>query len=164
VPGVSGNIPAGAINLACCATSIIAQNPYNFTGGSNARDFTYLTNQDVTNIMSHLLPTLESLTLSLLPTPKFNSSCSTATKSSPNVGKETTSAQLTIVATCKADSYSEQSVVYAITTYSKRFGKGTLTKAQVVVVSVTDKKGVAITLYVGGQWKPFERRLQNTGK
>src|SRR5258708_1808186 len=48
IAGASGNISAGEINLACCATSIIAQNPYNFTGGKNARDFTYLTQQDVT--------------------------------------------------------------------------------------------------------------------
>lgn len=165
VPGVNGNIQAGDINIACCATSIIAQNPYHFSGGRNARDFTYLTSQDVTTTISPLLPTLHASTLSLLPNPRLNPSCSTTTKSSPSVGKETTRALLTIVETCKADSYSEKAVAHAITTYSNHFGKGMLTKVQFFVVSVTEKKGVIITLYVVGQWKPFVMRsFPNVGK
>ncbi len=163
--GASGNIQAGDINEACCVTSVIAQNPYNFTGGRNARDFPYLTSQDVTKATASLLPTLQLQTLSLLPYPQLNSSCSTTTHTSPSVGKETPSAELTIVETCTADSYSEQALAHAITTYSKNFGKGTLTKVQFVVVSVTEKKGVSITLYVVGQWKPIlMRSFPNTGK
>ena len=37
--GASGNIRAGDINMACCVTSVIAQNPYNFSGGRNAQGF-----------------------------------------------------------------------------------------------------------------------------
>ncbi|HEX6478481.1 MAG TPA: baseplate J/gp47 family protein [Ktedonobacteraceae bacterium] len=165
VSGASGNISAGDINLACCATSIIAQNPYNFTGGKNARDFTYLTNQDVIHATSTLLPTLQTQALSLLPTPQLNSSCSTTTTSSPNVGKETRSALLTIVETCKADSYSVTAVAHALTTYSKRLGTGTLTHVQTFVVGVSQRKGVSITLYVGAQWHPLVmRRFPGTGK
>jgi hypothetical protein len=52
-----------------------------------------------------------------------------------------------------------------ITTYSKRFGKGTLTHPQLFVVSVTEKKGVIVTLYVVGRWHPFVmRQFPNIGK
>jgi hypothetical protein len=165
VAGASGNIQAGDINMACCVTSVIAQNPYNFTGGRNARDFTYLTKQDVISTITALLPTLQSQTLSLLPAPHLNPSCSTTTSSSPSVGRETPSARLTAVETCTADSYRVTSVAHAITTYSKRFGKGTLTHVQAFVVGVTAKKGVSITLYVVGRWHPFVmRRFPGTGK
>ncbi len=165
IAGVQGNISAGDINIACCATSIIAQNPYNFTGGKNARDFTYLTSQDVTQTTATLLPALQTQALSLLSNPRLNPHCSTVTHSEPTAGKETTSALLTIIETCKADSYSEKSLIHTITTYSKQFGKGTLTHAQFFLVSVTEKKGVEISLYVVGQWHPFVMRsFPSTGK
>lgn len=165
ISGASGNISAGDINLACCATSIIVQNPYNFTGGKNARDFTYLTNQDVTKTTASLLPALQTQALSLLPNPRLNPHCFPVTYSSPNAGKETTSAQLTIIETCKADSYSVATVSHAITTYSKQFGKGTLTHAQFFLVGVSEKRRVMITLYVVGRWHPFVMRsFPSTGK
>ena len=163
--GKNGNIQAGDINMACCVTSVLAQNPYAFTGGRNARDFTYLTRQDVTNTTASLLPTLQTRALSLLPPPQLNPLCSTTTSSSPSVGKETPSAQLTVVETCKADSYRVASVAHALTTYSKRFGKGTLTHVQVVVVGVSQREGVSITLYVVAQWHALiVRRFPGTGK
>jgi hypothetical protein len=163
--GESGNIPAGDINMACCVTSVIVQNPYAFRGGKNARDFTYLSAQDIKNTSSSLLPTLQSQTLSLLPTPQLTPLCSTATASSPSVGKETKTAKVTIVEICKADSYSVTSVARAITTYSTHFGKGMLTRAQFFVVGSTEKKGVILTLYVVGRWTPFfPRRFPTTGK
>ena len=163
--GAGGNIQAGDINIACCVTSVIAQNPYGFTGGKNARDFTYLTTQDVTQTAAPLLPTLQTRALSLLPPPQFHPSCAPATTSEPAVGKETMSALLTIVETCKAFSYSVSSVAHTITTYSKRFGTGTLTHVQVVAVGVSQRKGVSITLYVVGQWHPLVvRRFPGTGK
>ncbi|HEX6479575.1 MAG TPA: baseplate J/gp47 family protein [Ktedonobacteraceae bacterium] len=161
VAGVQGNIRAGDINMPCCITSVIAQNPYNFSGGRNARDFTYLTQQDILQTISPLLPTLQSQTLSILPDPRLNPSCSTVTASSPRVGKETKTATVTIAETCKADSYSEQSVIHAISTYSKRFGKGTLTHMQLFEVSI---KKQAVLLYVTGQWEPFESRRYWAGK
>jgi hypothetical protein len=151
--------------MACCVTSVIAQNPYNFIGGTNARDFTYLTAQDVKHTASSLLPTLQGQTLSFLPNPRLNPTCSTVTTSSPSVGKETTSALLTIIETCSAFSYNEKSVAQAITTYNTRFGKGTLTHMQLFVVGVSQRKGVLITLYVVGRWYPLlVRRFPSTGK
>jgi Baseplate J-like protein len=165
VPGAEGNIHAGDINQACCVTSVLAQNPYSFTRGTDARIFTYLTKQDVHKTLSSLLPTLQAATLSFLPNPRLHSSCSTTTVSSPSIGKETASASLTIIETCQADSYSEQSVAQAITTYSTHFGKGMLTSVQFFVVGSTEKKGVILTLYVVGRWTPFfPRRFPTTGK
>jgi hypothetical protein len=159
--GAAGNIRAGDINMACCASSIIAQNPYNFTGGRNARDFTYLTAQDVNNTASSLLPMLQAKTLSVLPTPQLNPTCSSVTTSSPGVGKEVTSAVLTIVEACSASSYNKTSVVHAITTYSKHFGKGTITHSEFFVVGV---KNEVVLLYVVGRFVPFESRHYWAGK
>jgi hypothetical protein len=165
IAGAVGNIRAGDINMACCVTSVIAQNPYNFTGGTNARDFTYLTAQDVKNTASSLLPTLRAETLSLLPLPQLNPTCSPVTTSSPGVGKEATSVVLIIVETCSASSYSVATVSHTITTYSKQFGKGTLTHVQFFVVGVMEKKGVIVTLYVLGRWHPFTiSSFPNSGK
>jgi hypothetical protein len=165
IAGLSGNIQAGDINMACCVTSVIAQNPYAFTGGRNARDFTYLTSQDVKNTITPLLPALQTAALSLLPNPRLNPRCSSVTYTSSGVGKETVSATLTIVETCSAFSYSVQSVAHAITAYSRRFGKGTLNKVQFFIVDVTERKGVSITLYVVGRWNPFiARSFPNIGK
>jgi hypothetical protein len=126
----------GDINIACCVTSVIAQNPYTFTGGTNARDFTYLTQHDVTRTTSSLLPALQTQT-----------------------------AKVTIVETCQADSYSVTSVAQAITTYSTHFGKGILTRAQFFVVGSTEKQGVILTLYVVGRWTPFfPHHFPTTGK
>ncbi len=159
--GASGNIQAGDINMACCVTSVIAQNPYSFRGGKNARDFTYLTQEDVTNAKAPLLPTLQTETLSVLPRPQLNPTCITATTSTPSVGKETMSAVLRITETCSAFSYSLQSVKDAISTYSRRFGTGKLTHVQFSVVGI---KETVISLFVTAQWEPIVMRHYYSGK
>jgi hypothetical protein len=161
--GFAGNIPAGDINLACCVTSVIAQNHYAFVGGKDARDFTYLTRQDVTHTITPLLPTLHSQALSLFPSsPILNPTCTTTTASTPSVGKETKSAILTMVETCKASSYSISTAKTAIVTYSKRFGFGVLTHIQLVVIR---SSATNIMLYVTAQWKPIViSRFPNIGK
>lgn len=164
IAGAGGNIQAGDINMPCCVTSVIVQNPYAFANGRNARDFTYLTSQDVTNTITPLLPTLQASTLSLLPHPQLNPHCSPVTHASPHVGEETASATLTLIETCSAFSYSVQTVIHAITTYSRRFGKGTLNKVQFSLVDVAERKGVEIMLYVTGRWNPFVMRRYGAGK
>lgn len=161
--GIAGNIQAGDINLACCVTSVIAQNHYAFTGGRNARNFTYLTKQDVSSTITPLLPTLHAQALSLFPSsPILNPTCTTATATTPGVGKVTKSAMLTVVETCKAFSYSISTAKSAIVTYSKRFGLGVLTHLQFQVVGISATK---MMLYVTAQWKPiFVSRFPNIGK
>jgi hypothetical protein len=162
-PGAIGNIHAGDINEACCATSVIAQNAW-FHGGHDAYTYTYLSDKDVQNATKPLLPTLQSQTLSVLPIPQLNPTCSTVTTSTPRVGKETFKAVLRITETCKADSYSVNSIAHAIATYSTRFGKGTLTHIQFFVVGATERKGVSIVVYVVAQWHPLLVRHFSTGK
>jgi len=154
--GAIGNITAGDINEACCATSVIVQNA-SFHGGRDAYTYTYLSAQDVQNATKPLLPTLQSETLSVLPIPQINPTCSTVTTSSPRVGKETLNAVLRITETCKAFSYRMSSVKDAIRTYSRRFG--TLTHVQFTLVGI---KGVLMTIYVTATLNP--PAMRDTGK
>jgi hypothetical protein len=151
ISGVVGNIQAGDINEACCVTSVIAQNTL-FHGGRDAYTYTYLSDQDVKNTTAPLLPTLRLQTLSTLPNPQLNPTCTTVTTSTPSVGKETLNAVLRITETCKALSYTVSSVKGAISLYSKHFGTGTLTHVQFSIVGV---KEVVITLFVTAHWNPI---------
>jgi Baseplate J-like protein len=153
-PGSIGNITAGDINEACCATSVIAQNA-SFHGGRDAYIYTYLSDKDVQNAAAPLLPTLQSQTLSVLPIPQINPTCSTVTTSTPGVGKETTSAVVRISETCKAFSYSLKSVKDAISLYNRRFGSGKLAHVQFAIVGM---KGRSITLFVTAIWEPIAVR------
>ncbi len=154
-PGNIGNISAGDINEACCATSVIAQNSNIFIGGRDAYTYTYLSDKDVQNAKASLLPTLQSQTLSLLPIPQINPTCSPVTTSSPGVGKETLNAVLRITETCKAFSYRFSSVKDAIRNYSRRFETGQLAHVQFAFVGM---KGRSITLFVTATWEPIVMR------
>ncbi len=155
-PGAIGNITAGDINEACCATSVIVQNA-SFHGGRDAYTYTYLSDKDMQNATKPLLPMLQAQTLSLLPTPQLNPTCSTVSTSSPQVGKETLNAVLRITETCKAFSYRISSVKDAIHTYSRRFG--TLTRVQFTIVGI---KGVLLMIYVTATLNP--PTMRDTGK
>jgi len=135
---------------------VIAQNA-SFHGGRDAYTYTYLSDQDVQNATKPLLPTLQAQTLSLLPIPQINPTCSTVTTSSPRVGKETLNAVLRITETCKAFSYHMLSVKDAIRTYGRRFG--TLTHVQFTLVGI---KGVLMTIYVTATLNP--PAMRDTGK
>jgi len=154
--GAIGNITAGDINEACCANSVIAQNA-SFHGGRDAYTYTYLSDQDVQNATKPLLSMLQTQTLSVLPTPQLNPTCSTVTTSSPSIGKETLNAVLRITETCKAFSYRLSSVKDAIRIYSRRFG--TLTHVQFTLVGI---KGVLMTIYVTATLNP--PAMRDTGK
>ncbi len=153
-PGSIGNITAEDINEACCATSVIAQNAQ-FHGGRNAYTYTYLSTNDVQHATAPLLPTLQTQTLSILPIPQLNPTCSTVTTSSPGVGKETLNAVLWITETCKAFSYSLKSVKGAVSLFSRRFGAGKLAHVQFAIVGM---KGTVLTLFVTATWEPIVMR------
>src|SRR5258708_13845848 len=141
-PGAIGNITAGDINDACCATSVIVQNA-SFHGGKDAYTYTYLSDKDMQNATKPLLPMLQTQTLSLLPTPQLNPTRSTVSTSSPQAAKDTLNAVLPITQTCKPFSYRSTSVKDAIHTFSRRFG--TLTRVQFTIVGI---KGVLLMIYV----------------
>ncbi|HLH60890.1 MAG TPA: baseplate J/gp47 family protein [Ktedonobacteraceae bacterium] len=165
VAGASGNIRAGDINTACCATSVIAQNPYNFTGGIDARDFTYLTRQNVNKVLASLAPPLRTQTIALFRSAiVLNPTCSTTDKPSPEIGQETKIAVLTVTVTCSAISFNLIAAKKQILGAGKQFGR--LTSVQFSIVGITSRKGViTLRLYVTAIVKPILRlRFVNTGK
>ncbi|HLI09121.1 MAG TPA: baseplate J/gp47 family protein [Ktedonobacteraceae bacterium] len=148
VAGTNGNIAAGDINMPCCVTSVIAQNPYNFTGGTNARDYTYLTTQDVTYAVADTIQRLEEQTKARF-TAKIvlEPTCHTTHTVTPAIGSETTTAQLTLSATCNAVSYSPMLAKQRIEDAGKQYGR--LANIQFTIVSIRQKKGaITISVYV----------------
>ena len=163
-PGAIGNILAGDINEACCVTSVIAQNPFGFSGGMNARDFTYLTAQDVSYAVSDTVQSLELQTQALF-TEKIilEPSCATIHTVSPAIGIETQSARLTLKSVCTAISYSTALAKNQIAEAGKRYGN--LSNIQFSIVGITDRKGVLLHLYVTAVVKPIVKtRYGITGK
>ena len=96
-PGASGNISAGDINKACCVTSVIAQNPYSFTGGRDAQSYIYVTKQDVDNAVSPLLTTLEAQTPQLFPSLALSPNCVATITATPAL--EQRAAKVSVTAT-----------------------------------------------------------------
>ena len=163
--GAIGNIVAGDINEPCCVTSVIAQNPYNFIGGRNARDFTFLSSQDVTNALLSLTPSLQQETQALFSSLiVLNPTCLTTHSSSLAVGEEGKSASLTVTAVCTAISYSEIGAKNLIVAVGKRYG--TLSNIRFAIVGIAEKKGdVSLRLYVTALVRPSSQiRVKNTGK
>jgi Baseplate J-like protein len=53
--GQQGNIPAYDINVACCATSVVAKNTESFTGGAAAREYLEVSREDINTAVTSLL-------------------------------------------------------------------------------------------------------------
>lgn len=153
ISGQAGNIAGGDINEACCVTSVIAQNPYSFSGGRNAYRYTYLTVQDVKNATDPVIPAVQQQALSLFTTSSvLDPTCATSVRSNRAIGQRTKTALVTFTVTCKAISYSLKSTFTAIDIYKKNLGVGTLTHVIYQIVGV--EKGV-IRLYVTAMWNPM---------
>jgi hypothetical protein len=166
--GAGGNIPAGDINEACCVTSVIAQNPYTFTGGVDAQDFTYLTRQDVMGALASLFPQLQKQTLASFPSSiVLEPACSTTYTSTPAIGLRTQSARLTVREICYAASYSLINAKKQILQEGEQqYGSITLTDIQFDVVRIAQRnEGVRLDVYVTAVVKPvLHLRFGNTGK
>ncbi|HVB23825.1 MAG TPA: hypothetical protein VNG51_17950 [Ktedonobacteraceae bacterium] len=164
-PGTTGNILAGDINMPCCVTSVIAQNPYNFAGGRNSRDFTFLSEKDVAGAVLSLTPPLQQETQALFKSSiVLNPTCSINVRSNRTVGQEGKSALLTVTAVCTAISYSEIAAKNQIVRVGKQFG--ILTNIRYYIVQIGEKKGViTLRLYVSAVVHPVVHiHLENTGK
>ncbi len=59
IPGAQGNIQAFDINIACCATSVLAKNTEAFHGGAAARDYIVVTKADIDQAAGTLQSTLD---------------------------------------------------------------------------------------------------------
>lgn len=161
-PGQSGNIPAGDIDIACCVTSVIVQNPSAFSGGRDGQYFSYVTKQDVYNVASPLLTTLEAQTPQLFTSLALSPTCVPTVSATPLIGQRATSISVTATVSCTAVSYNPQSVQNAIHAYSSRFGQGTLTNVSYQVIALGSN--THISFFVTATWTPFVARHMWAGK
>lgn len=161
-PGSVGNIVAGDINGACCATAIIAQNPSAFTGGRDAQRFTFVTKQDIYHTVNPLLTQLDEQVPQLFTTIALSPNCTPTIAAMPPSGQKATIVHITATVSCTAVSYTPTRVLNAIYAYSSRFGKGSLTNIAYQAIAIDRKK--RITFFVTAQWNPTVVRHLWTGK
>lgn len=154
VAGTVGNITVGDINEPCCVTSVIAQNPYPFTGGTNAQDYTYLTAQDVAETQATHIAQLEATAKAHFATPiVLDPHCSTTSVVKPAVGSRTVTAWLMFHAVCTALSYSRTLALRQIIRAAMQYGQ--VSAIQFFVVSVFHRQAsTVLQVYVTVQIKP----------
>ncbi len=111
VPGTQGNIPAFAINLACCAPAVFAKNTQAFTGGIDARDIAVVARTDIASAVSIVQTTLHrSLQAAvqaqlnpgeaLVPPP-----CTVTASSNHQAGDAALQVHVTVAITCTSIAY-----------------------------------------------------------
>lgn len=162
ISGASGNIIAGDINEPCCVTSVIAQNPSAFTGGSNGQHFTYVTKQDVYYTVTPLLSTLEKHVPQLFTSLALAPTCVPTVSAVPPAGQKAKKVSVTATVSCTAVSYNQRHVLAAIAEYGSRLGPGTWSNLAYQAVSVS--RNNRITFYVTGIWHPIMARHLWSGK
>jgi baseplate J-like protein len=115
-PGAAGNISAGAINTICCATSVKAVNTEAFIGGKNARDYTFVSKQDIDNGIPPLkqavfIQAQAALKAQTLAGQVFISlPCTSTANTNHRSGEEANSVTITVLETCAGIAYSQTSL------------------------------------------------------
>lgn len=161
-PGTMGNIVAGDINRACCATAIIAQNPSAFSRGKDAEHFTFVTKQDISHAVNPLLTQLESNVPHLFTSIALSPTCTPTVAATPPVGQRAEQVHIIATVSCTAVSYAPERVMHAIQSYRVHFGQGTFTNIAYQVIAIDRKERV--TFFVIATWTPFVARHLWTGK
>jgi serine/threonine protein kinase len=125
--GTSGNIPAGSINGTCCTSGnfIQAKNEAAFTGGQDAKNYTFVQPGDVNTFLNSVQPQLTqqataALTTQLKPGEHLAQSpnCSPATRTSNPIGDQgqnIPSTTVTVTVTCTAISYDQNGLRALVT-------------------------------------------------
>jgi len=114
--GEQGNIPAYDINTACCATSVVAKNTQDFTGGQAARDFLIVTRTDINTAVTSLLVLLSqsenaALQAQLQPNEQLIiPSCTPRVSSDHTPGDEAKHVSVTVSETCTGIGYDAHQV------------------------------------------------------
>src|SRR6266700_2863608 len=114
--GPQGNIPAYAINTACCATSVVAKNTGAFSGGAAAREYLVVTRTDInTTVISLLLALSQSenaaLQAQLHPGEALiTQSCTPVVSSDRKIGDEAKYVTVTVSETCGGIAYAPREV------------------------------------------------------
>jgi len=109
--GPSGNIPAYAINTACCATSVVAKNTGAFSGGAAAREYLVVTRTDINNAATSLLVTLSQSEVAALQAQLhpgealITPSCTPHVASDHRPGDEAKHVSVTVSVTCTGIAY-----------------------------------------------------------
>lgn len=160
-PGTIGNIPAGDINEACCVTSVLVQNASAFSGGRDGQRFTYVTKQDVYKTVTPLLTQLERIVPQLFNSIALSPTCTPTIAASPPIGQRAERVSITATVSCKAVSYSPQSVQQAIQSYSSHFGKGELSNVAYQVIAIDKER---ISFFVTATWTLTVARPRFVGK
>lgn len=162
--GSIGNIPAHAIDTRCCGSAFItATNVIPFTGGQDARDYTYIQSRDIRNASQDLLSSLTPLVTTALAklahpgesivTPL----CNPHTTSSAEAGAEALSVTVSVTQTCTALAYSLVSLEQTATALLAR-STNLANYAQAGIVQVTingstySQQRAKLTVSLSGTW------------
>jgi len=110
--GAQGNIQAYNVNQACCTTSVLAKNTEAFSGGTDAKDVTFVTQDDIQRIATSLTATLgtseqAALQAQLIPGEGLSIlPCSNVLRSDHLIGDQAQQVTVTLSQTCTAVVYS----------------------------------------------------------
>jgi hypothetical protein len=161
--GSQGNIPANAIYTHCCSASVIATNVTPFSGGQDARDYSYVQSSDIQNATSTLLPPLTSkATAALTKQARIGESvvtpvCSPHTTSSAKPGSEAVSVTVSVTQTCSSIAYLTDSLNQTATSILAHT-ENLANYAQVGTVQVTvngstyTKQSAQLKVSLSGVW------------
>jgi hypothetical protein len=169
LPGVQGNIPAYAINIACCATSVVAKNTAAFTGGAEARDVIVVTRTDMNNAVTSLLVPLSQSENAALQAQLnqgedvITPSCTPHVASDHQPGDEAKHVSVTVSVTCAGIAYAAHEVDANATQMLTRDAITTLgaTYALLGAIQVTIVHGkvlsprqgvVSVLVQIAGTW------------
>jgi hypothetical protein len=115
--GPGGNIPALAINGACCRLNVFAKNTRGFTGGQDARVFPMVSQHDLDTVTTSLKISLQqSIDAALQTQLKANEaaitlpSCTPTPTSDHPVGSEASSVTVTVSMSCRAQAYEKDNL------------------------------------------------------
>ncbi len=169
--GASGNMAAGAINETCCASGgFITVVSSAFTGGQDEQDYTFLQQSDVDSYVDQLNPTLSQQALNGLKAQiKKNEQladdpqCTTQSTEDQSVGdqgRNVTSANVTVNATCTGLAYDASGAQVLAQNLLKKKASNSLGQAYALAgtmntkSTVTDVKDGVVTLQVtaSGTW------------
>ncbi|MFL5586535.1 MAG: baseplate J/gp47 family protein [Ktedonobacteraceae bacterium] len=118
--GQEGNIAAGAIHGLCCRAGILVLNNA-FYGGQNERDFTMVTQSDITSVVSSVVPYLterihtafqQQMRRGELLTPN---QCSQKISTDHNAGNEASNVTVIVSESCSVAAYDQHSLQMQVT-------------------------------------------------
>jgi len=128
--GSQGNIGAKDIDTACCVTSVLAVNSSAFQRGQDARDFTYVTKQDIQNAFTPIEKTVSQSLQSALTSQLTSQesllplTCKPIIRSDHQVGDEVATVTVTVSESCSAIAYTTRAVqdraVHVIQTHAEQ--------------------------------------------